>query len=41
MSKLKNPHIVIYKSKGGHFNITKFPEIVRMIFADIKKKALD
>jgi predicted alpha/beta hydrolase family esterase len=34
--KLKNPHIVIYKSKNGHFNITKFPEIVRMIKADIK-----
>jgi predicted alpha/beta hydrolase family esterase len=34
--KLKNPQIVIYKSKNGHFNITKFPEIVRMIKADIK-----
>lgn len=33
--KLKNPHIVVYKSKNGHFNITKFPEIVRMIKADI------
>jgi len=35
--KLKNAHIVIYKSKGGHFNIAKFPEIVKMIFADIKR----
>lgn len=35
--KLKDAHIVIYKSKGGHFNIAKFPEIVKIIFADIKK----
>lgn len=35
--KLKNAHIVVYKSKGGHFNITKFSEIVKMIFADVKK----
>lgn len=36
--KLKDAHIVIYKSKGGHFKITKFPEIVKMIFADIKER---
>ena len=35
--KLNNAHVVIYKSKGGHFNIAKFPEIVKMIFADIKR----
>ena len=35
--KLKNAHIVIYKSKGGHFNIAKFPEIAKMIFADTKR----
>ena len=35
--KLKNAHVVIYKSKGGHFNIAKFPEIVKMIIADIKR----
>ena len=35
--KLKNAHIVIYKSKSGHFNIAKFPEIVKMILADVKK----
>ncbi|OGL60167.1 hypothetical protein A2752_02060 [Candidatus Uhrbacteria bacterium RIFCSPHIGHO2_01_FULL_46_23] len=35
--KLKNTHIVIYKSKGGHFKITKFPEIIKMIFADIER----
>lgn len=33
---LKNPKIIIYKSKNGHFNISKFPEIVKMIKADIK-----
>lgn len=36
--KLKHPHIIIYKSKGGHFNIPKFPEIVKMIRDDVKKK---
>lgn len=35
--KLKNAHIVVYKSKGGHFNINKFPEIVKMILVDVKK----
>jgi len=35
--KLHKAHIVVYKSKGGHFNITKFPEIVKMIFDDTKK----
>jgi predicted alpha/beta hydrolase family esterase len=33
--KLKNAHIKIYKSKGGHFKIAKFPEIIKIIFADI------
>lgn len=35
--KLKNAHIVIYKSKNGHFNITKFPEIIAMV----KKETLN
>lgn len=35
--KLKNPNIIIYKSKNGHFKISKFPEIVKMIKKDIKK----
>ncbi len=35
--KLKNPKIVIYKSKNGHFKISKFPEIVKMIRNDVKK----
>jgi predicted alpha/beta hydrolase family esterase len=30
-AKLPNAKILIYKSKNGHFNITKFPEIVNMI----------
>ena len=34
--KLKNAKIIIYKSKNGHFKISKFPEIVRMIKKDVK-----
>jgi predicted alpha/beta hydrolase family esterase len=34
--KLPGADIVIYKSKGGHFQIAEFPEIVRMIKADMK-----
>jgi uncharacterized protein len=34
--KLKNSKIIIYKSKKGHFKISKFPEIVKMIKEDIK-----
>lgn len=29
--KLPNAKIIIYKSKNGHFKITKFPEIVKII----------
>ncbi|MDQ3075935.1 MAG: alpha/beta hydrolase [bacterium] len=29
--RLKNAKIVVYKSKNGHFMISKFPEIVKMI----------
>jgi uncharacterized protein len=36
--KLKDAKIIIYKSKNGHFKITKFPEIVKMIKKDIKNK---
>jgi len=35
--KLTNAKIIIYKSKNGHFNISKFPEIVRMIKENVKK----
>lgn len=38
--KLKNPKIIIYKSKNGHFRISKFPEIVKMIKSDVKNKNL-
>lgn len=34
-ARLKNAKIIIYKSKGGHFNISKFPEIIRMIKNDV------
>ncbi len=30
-NKLKNAKFFIYKSKNGHFRITKFPEIVKII----------
>jgi len=36
--KLKNANIIIYKSKNGHFKIQKFPEMIRMIKEDVKKK---
>jgi len=34
--KLKDAKIIIYKSKNGHFQITKFPEIIKMIKDDAK-----
>lgn len=34
--KLKNAKIIIYKSKNGHFRVSKFPEIIKMIRDDIK-----
>ncbi len=35
--KLKNAKIIVYKNKNGHFNISKFPEIIKMIKSDTKK----
>lgn len=35
--KLHRANIRIYKSKNGHFKVTKFPEIVRMILKDTQK----
>ena len=35
--KLKNANIVIYKSKNGHFKISEFPEIIKLIKKDVKK----
>ncbi len=37
-NKLKNAKIIIYKNKNGHFQISKFPEIVKMIKNDVKDK---
>jgi uncharacterized protein len=34
--KLPNSKFIIYKSKNGHFKITKFPEIVKLIKLDVK-----
>lgn len=34
--KLKNAKIIIYKSKNGHFQVSKFPEIVKMIKKSVK-----
>lgn len=36
-NKLPNANIVIYESKNGHFNISEFPEIIKMIKKDLKK----
>jgi predicted alpha/beta hydrolase family esterase len=35
--KLPNANIVIYESKNGHFQISEFPEIVKMIKKDLKQ----
>jgi len=37
-AKLKNANIVIYKHINGHFQISEFPEIVKMIKADLRNK---
>ncbi len=34
--KLKNAKIITYKSKNGHFNISEFPEIIKMIKENIR-----
>ena len=34
-NKLKNSEIIIYKSKNGHFKISEFPEIVKIIKTEI------
>jgi predicted alpha/beta hydrolase family esterase len=36
--KLKNARITIFKSKSGHFKISEFPEIIKMIEDDVKGK---
>ncbi len=36
--KFKNAKIIVYKSKNGHFKISTFPEIIKMIKSDLKGK---
>jgi predicted alpha/beta hydrolase family esterase len=36
--KLKQATIIVYKSKNGHFKVSSFPEIVKLIKADVKRK---
>ncbi len=36
--KLKKANFIIYKSKNGHFKISEFPEIVKMIKEDFKNR---
>jgi len=36
-NKLKNAKLIVYKSKSGHFIVSKFPEIIKMIKKDAKK----
>lgn len=36
--KLKKANIVVYESKNGHFKISEFPEIVKMIRADVRDR---
>jgi len=35
--KLENAKIIIYKSKNGHFKISTFPEMVKMLKDDLKR----
>lgn len=35
---LPTAKIVIYKSKNGHFKISKFPEIVKMVKTDVRRQ---
>lgn len=36
-AKLKKAKIIIYKNIKGHFQVAKFPEIVKLIKSDLKK----
>ncbi len=35
--KLPNADIIVYENKNGHFKISEFPEIIRMIKGDVRK----
>ena len=37
-AKLKNSNIIIYKHVKGHFQVPEFPEIIKMIKSDVKRK---
>ena len=37
-AKLKKANIVVYKHITGHFQISEFPEIIKMIKSDVKRK---
>jgi len=36
--KLTKANIIIFESKNGHFNVSEFPEIIKMIKRDVKSK---
>jgi predicted alpha/beta hydrolase family esterase len=36
--KLKKAKIIVYKSKNGHFKVSEFPEIIKMIKKDHKNE---
>jgi predicted alpha/beta hydrolase family esterase len=36
--KLKNARIIIYDDKNGHFKISEFPEIIKFLKEDVKRK---
>jgi len=36
--KLKNANIIIYENKNGHFKVSEFPEIIKLIKSDVHKK---
>lgn len=35
--KLKNARIIVYEGKNGHFCVSEFPEIVKMIQTDVRR----
>jgi len=37
-AKLKNANIIVYKNINGHFQISEFPEIVKLIKNDARKR---
>jgi len=35
--KLKDAYIAIYEGKNGHFNVPKFPELIKLVRNDVKR----